>query len=273
MRRLKRRRARDGRLAALLRRARRHPRALAAAALVAAIAAVAMSGAGERVRASLAESFAVAGVEAGLAVERVLVAGRQRTGSEALIAAVGAGLGTPILAFDLEAARQRVLALPWVREASVSRRLPGTLVVTIEERRPRALWQHEGRIRVVDGRGRPIVEARPQQFAGLLLVVGRGAAAEAGRLTEMLAVAPDLARRVVAAVWVGERRWNLRLDDGIDVQLPEEDAGRAWLALARMDREQGLLARDVLAIDLRLADRLAVRTTPQARARMGGEET
>ena len=279
MRRLKRRKARKGwtggwpgRLAAALGWAPRHPRAVATVAALAALAFVAASGVGQRWQAAALEGFMARSVASGLTVERVLVAGRQRSDSEALIAALDADLGAPILALDLEAARQRVLALPWVRHASVARRLPGTLVVTVEERQPLALWQHEGRIRVVDRDGRPVADARARDFAGLLLVVGRGAPDEAAALLEMLAVAPTLARRVVAAVRVGDRRWNLRLDDGIDVQLPERDAGSAWLALERMDREQGLLGRDLLAVDLRLADRLAVRTTPQARARMGGEQ-
>ncbi len=279
MRRLKRRQARTGwpgRLAAALRAALswalRHPRLVAGGVALAALALVAASGMGQRWQAAALEGFMARSVASGLAVERVLVAGRQRSDSEALIAALDADLGAPILALDLEAARQRILALPWVRQASVARRLPGTLVVTIQERQPLALWQHEGRIRVVDEDGREVADARARDFAGLLLVVGRGAPRETAALLEMLATAPTLARRVVAAVRVGERRWNLRLDDGIDIQLPEREAGRAWLALERMDREQGLLGRDLLAIDLRLADRLAVRTTPQARARMGGEE-
>lgn len=276
MRRLKRRKARKGWTGgwpmAALGWAPRHPRTLATMAALAALAFVAASGSGQRWQAAALEGFMARSVASGLTVERVLVAGRQRSDSEALIAALDADLGAPILALDLEAARQRVLTLPWVRHASVARRLPGTLVVTVEERQPLALWQHEGRIRVVDRDGRPVADARARDFAGLLLVVGRGAPDEAAALLEMLAVAPTLARRVVAAVRVGDRRWNLRLDDGIDVQLPERDAGSAWLALERMDREQGLLGRDLLAIDLRLADRLAVRTTPQARARMGGEE-
>lgn len=279
MRRLKRRKARNGwggRPAAALGWAlgwtSRHPRIVAAVAALAALAFVAASGSGQRWQAAALEGFMARSVASGLAVERVLVAGRQRSDSEALIAALDAALGAPILALDLEAARQRVLALPWVRQASVARRLPGTLVVTVREHQPLALWQHEGRIRVVDEDGRPVADARARDFASLLLVVGRGAPREAAALLEMLATAPALARRVVAAVRVGERRWNLRLDDGIDIQLPERDAPRAWLALERMDREQGLLGRDLLAIDLRLPDRLAVRTTPQARARMGGEE-
>ncbi len=49
--------------------------------------------------------------------------------------------GDSMLGFSLEAARQRIEALSWVEHAAVERRLPGTLVVNLVERRPFAIWQ------------------------------------------------------------------------------------------------------------------------------------
>jgi cell division protein FtsQ len=67
-----------------------------------------------------------------------------------------------------------------------------------------------------------------------------------------------------AAVFVGERRWNLRLKDGLDVRLPENDVGNALAALTRMDKEDRLFSRDITAIDMRLTDRLTVRLSEDA---------
>ena len=47
--------------------------------------------------------------------------------------------------------------------------------------------------------------------------------------------------------------------------MPETDPAGAWVQLARLEREHGLLGRDVVAIDLRLPGRLVVRTAPDAR--------
>jgi cell division protein FtsQ len=69
---------------------------------------------------------------------------------------------------------------------------------------------------------------------------------------------------VAAAVFVAERRWNLRLNSGIDVRLPEDDADVALLRLVSLDREKSLLSRDVTVIDLRLPDRVAVRLSDDA---------
>ena len=89
----------------------------------------------------------------------------------------------------------------------------------------------------------------------------------------MLAVEPDLAPRVRAAVWVGDRRWNLRFDNGVDVKLPADSPQAAWSLLARLEREQRLLARDITIIDMRLPDRLVVRLGPAAELRQPGNET
>ena len=117
----------------------------------------------------------------------------------------------------------------------------------------------------------------PEAFAELPLLVGADVPRHALKLISMLDSEPELRPRVAAAVLVRGRRWNVRLNGGIDVRLPETDARAAWAQLAQMQREQGVLERDVIAIDLRMPDRLVVRTAPGAKPRRGksrdGEET
>ena len=80
----------------------------------------------------------------------------------------------------------------------------------------------------------------------------------------MLASEPDLASRVTAAIRVGDRRWNLRIDNAIDVLLPGRRAGSAWAQLARLERSSAILKRDVQTVDVRLPDRLVLRVNPEA---------
>jgi len=232
--------------------------------LLAAIAGAALwtwrSGTAERLAADAEAAFWSTTVRAGLAVQDVTVSGRERSDPQRLLAALGVERGTPILAFDPHAARERVLALPWISAAEVERRLPDQIHLRLEERLPLALWQHEGRLQVIDQHGRPIANARPGRYVELPLVVGEGAAEQARALVALLGREPDLAERVVAAIWVSERRWNVQLEGGIDVRLPETGAAEAWSRLAQLDREQGLLERDVAMVDLRLPDRLVLRT-------------
>jgi cell division protein FtsQ len=199
----------------------------------------------------------------GLRVEDIRVEGGATTDRATILAALGAGPGTPILAIDPARAEKRLEALPWVSSAVIERQLPNTVYVRLVERRPLALWQHDGKIQLIDDAGTVIPVTRLDRFSRLPLVVGPDAAQEAASLLAMLAKEPDLDRRVTAAVRVGGRRWNVRIDGRIDVLLPEEDPLGAWAALAHLERSSAILDREVASIDMRLPDRLVVRLVPQ----------
>jgi cell division protein FtsQ len=200
----------------------------------------------------------------GLRVDEIRVEGRATTDRATILAALGAGPGTPILAVDPARAERRLEALPWVSSAMIERRLPDAVYVRLVERRPMALWQHDGKLQLIDDTGSVIAVSRLDRFAKLPLVVGPDAASHAARLLAMLANEPDLAARITAAVRIGGRRWNLRLDGRIDVLLPTDDPAAAWAALAHLERSSAILDREVEAIDLRLPDRLVVRLVPQS---------
>ena len=200
----------------------------------------------------------------GLTVSDIEVEGRETTDRETILAALAAGPGTPILAVNPTRAKEQLEALPWVHRAVVERRVPGTLYVRLVERKPLALWQHGGRIELIDRDGGVIPVTRLDQFAKLPMVVGDGAATHAADLIGMLATEPDIAARITAAIRVGDRRWDLRIDNAIDVLLPTEDPAGAWSRLASLERSNTILKREVQTIDLRLPDRLVLRVTPEA---------
>jgi cell division protein FtsQ len=210
----------------------------------------------------------------GFKVDEILVVGRSETRQEELLDAVRLARGAPILAFDLDAARQRVEALPWIRRATVERMLPDTILINVEERRPVAIWQHDGNFALIDDNGEVILRKGLDRFADLIVVVGDDAPRHATRLLETLGMAPELVPWVRAAVWVGGRRWNLRLKGDIDVRLPEIDPAGAWKRLAEYEKAHGVLERDVQVLDLRLPDRLIVRKNPNGDGKpRKGQET
>jgi len=196
----------------------------------------------------------------GLVVRQVLAEGRTETSQEEILKALAIRGGEPILGVDAEAARARVEALPWVRSAAVERRLPDTIRVRIVERRAMAWWQKDGKLVLIDRGGEPIRVAPPPRYGKLIVLVGDDAPAHAAGLLAMLAREPDLARRVHAAVRVGARRWNLKIDDAIDIRLPEDGADAAWAKLGELERKNRILSRDIEAVDMRLPDRLIVQT-------------
>ncbi|MCA3248524.1 MAG: FtsQ-type POTRA domain-containing protein [Azospirillum sp.] len=200
-----------------------------------------------------------ASARAGLAIGEVVVEGRERTSARDVLAVLDARRGGPILAFDPHAAKAELETLPWVRRAAVERRLPDTIHVRLEERVPLALWQSRGRFNVIDAEGREIAGVDPAAFARLPVVVGDDAPQHAAALVALLDTEPAMRARVSAAVRVGGRRWNLNLDNGVIVNLPETNAGAAYERLAQLARENGLVERDLVSVDLRLPDRLILR--------------
>ncbi len=226
------------------------------------------SGLPQSLYADLERKAVAESAEAGLVLEDLLVTGRQRTGQAELIEALGVRRGQPILTYDLEGFRQRLEALPWVASAAVGRQLPGSLTIQLVEREPLAIWQHRGRLALIDIAGEPIAVESLSDFAHLPLVVGPDAPKHASELVALLAREPELSRHVVAGVRIGGRRWNLRLTGDIDVQLPEQEPEAAYSQLARLARDHGLLERDLRVIDLRLPDQMILHGVPQN----GGEE-
>ena len=198
----------------------------------------------------------------GLSVQEVLVTGRNETAAPDMLAAIDVQRGTPILSVDPEAVRQRLKKLAWVRDARVERRLPGVIAIAIEERVPMALWQRGGKLVLVDRDGSVVLRSGLDRFRHLVTLVGDDAPKGAPELLSLLATEPQLERRVTAAIRVGERRWNLQMDNGIDVRLPETDIAAAWTQLAQLERDQKVLGRDVVTIDLRLPDRFVIRVSP-----------
>lgn len=213
--------------------------------------------------------------DAGLAIDDVLVSGRENTNPAALLEQVGVQRGTPILGVDLAEMRTRVIDLPWVKDARIERRLPDTLHVTLVERHPLALWQHGRDFTLVDQDGVAIEGQDIRKFHGLPIVIGEEAPKRAAAALAMLSSEPELLTRVRALTWVSGRRWTIRLNNGMDVELPEIDPAGAWTHLASLAREHGVLERDVVTIDLRIPDQLIMRVTPAARerAQSPGENT
>jgi len=170
--------------------------------------------------------------------------------------------GAPILAYDLNKARQRVELLPWVSSATVERMLPNTILLSVIERHPLALWQRKGRFELIDRTGKIILGQNIEKFSDLLVVVGEDAPENASALLGILETQPQLMNLATSAVRVGGRRWNIRLKGEIDIRLPAERARAAWSRLAEYESRHGILNSDVRMLDLRLPDRVIVQKNP-----------
>ena len=200
----------------------------------------------------------------GFAVDDVRMAGNKETSDIDVLEKLELTGWTSLVGFDADAARERIAGLPWVESASVRKIYPDVLEVTIEERKAFAIWQHGRELSLIDAEGRIIAPFRQERFATLPLVIGRGANERAAEFLSRLDRVPGLAARTKALIRVADRRWDLRLESGIAIRLPEFGEDAAVDEIARLDREQGILSRDIAAVDMRLEDRLVVQLTPDA---------
>jgi cell division protein FtsQ len=206
---------------------------------------------------------------AGFRVVSIALVGNHHVNREELLATAGITGTTSLLFLDVDQIRLRLKTNPWIADATVLKLYPGELQIGIKEREAFALWQKDGRISVIADDGTVLEPYVAPRLTRLPLVVGRGAQAKAKEFLALLDRYPTMRDFVHASVLVGERRWNLRLKNGIDVRLPESDVAPALERLVALDREKNLITRDIVAIDLRLADRVTVRLTDAAaQARM-----
>ena len=236
--------------------------ALAAAAAVAVVALVAVLATGGRWRTAETSLFAAADARLGtlgFRVDSVQLQGVSAMAKGDILRAAGLRRNEPILGVDLNALRGRVEHVGWVKSVQVVRLLPDTLVLAVSERTPTAVWQHNGRILVVDDEGHGIPEADPGRFADLPLVVGQGANQSAGEILPLLRARPPLMARLEAVVRVDDRRWDVRLKDGGLIQLPASGADSALIQLDQLEQRARILELGFARIDLRDPELVAVR--------------
>jgi len=195
----------------------------------------------------------------GMRIATVSLSGQRQVSREEIFAAAGVTDHSSLLFLDVADARAKLEAIPWIAEATVRKLYPDRLQITVTEREPFALWQQQGKVKVIAADGTVLSEKVEPRLASLSFVVGNGAAARARDFLAVLDKYPSIRDSVRASIYVAERRWNLKLKNGVDVRLPETNLEGALATLARLDREKNLLSRDITAVDLRLADRLTVR--------------
>jgi cell division protein FtsQ len=201
---------------------------------------------------------------AGFRIVSIALAGNHHVSREEVLAAAGITGTTSLLFLDVEQTRERLKTNPWIADAAVLKLYPGELQIGIKEREAFALWQKDGRVSVIADDGTVLEPYVAPRLIELPLVVGRGAETRAKEFLALLDRYPAMRDFVRASVLVGERRWNLRLKNGIDVRLPETEIAPALERLVVLDREKNLITRDILAIDLRLPDRVTVRLSDAA---------
>ncbi len=200
----------------------------------------------------------------GFRIAAIALVGQQQVTREEILTGAGITGRTSLLFLDAVETRARLKSNPWIAEATVLKLYPSQLRIAITERRPFALWQKDGKVSVIAEDGTVLEPFVTKRFADLPLVVGVGAEHKAKAFLAMLDRYPLVRDQLRASVLVADRRWNLWLKNGVEVRLPEIGYEAALGRLVELDRDKKLLSRDIVAVDLRLPDRVTVRLSNEA---------
>lgn len=202
----------------------------------------------------------------GFGIRHIGVNGQHELSQDEVIALSGLQPTASLPFLDPAALQARLVAVPMIAEASVAKLYPDRLLIQIRERVPFAIWQQDGQVKVISEDGTPIETLSDPRFLRLPHVVGPDANLRVKEFAALIESAPDLKDQIRAGILVSKRRWTLKLQNGIDIKLPEVAPEAALQAFAKVEREQGITKRAVLAVDLRLPDRITVRLTEEAAA-------
>ncbi|WP_375631205.1 MULTISPECIES: cell division protein FtsQ/DivIB [unclassified Bartonella] len=197
-------------------------------------------------------------LDSSFVVTHVDISGNKRLAKQDIFKILKLDVAPSIFTFDVERARSLLEKQAWVQSANVQKIYPNKMRISIVEREPYAIWQHDGIMDIVDHTGRVIVPFKGEIVRDLPLVVGQGAQNAAKVFIQALSVYPEVYDRIRAFVRVGDRRWDLVLNNGMRVMLPENGALERLSSLFSSGTMQDLLSRDILSVDLRLADRITV---------------
>ena len=213
---------------------------------------------------ALSDTRNALGNSAGFRITTVAINGRRQLSQDEVLAIGGVNGRSSLLFLDAGTVRDKLKANPWIADATILKLYPGRLQIDIVERTAFALWQQDGRLSVISEDGAVLEPYVSRRFVALPLVVGKGADVRARDFLALLDRYPQVRVVTKAVVFVGERRWNLRLKDGLDIRLPENDVGNALAVLSKLDREERLFSRDIVAVDMRLPDRFTVQLSDDA---------
>jgi cell division protein FtsQ len=202
----------------------------------------------------------------GFAISAVTITGQSGLTESEVLEASGINPKNSLAFLDVAEVRERLRAVPLVKEASVRKLYPDRVLIEIIERQPFALWQQEGQVSVVAADGTAIDTMRDGRFADLPFVVGAGANTHLPDYLALIAKAGDLKSKIRAGIFVSGRRWTLSTTNGVEVMLPEINPEAALVALAALERDARVLEKDVISLDLRQPDRLIARLSEEAAA-------
>lgn len=208
----------------------------------------------------------IAGRLAGFSIDTITFSGVDQLNRQEVLDASGVTERNSLIFLNAASVRDRLKAVPLVRDVTVRKLFPNSLFFDVTERKAAAIWQKDGQLSVVAADGVAIDQVHDARFNGLPFIVGPAANEHLGEFNDLVAFSGELRDHIKAGVYVGERRWTLQTDAGVELMLPEVDPKGALASFLAFERSAKLLDKDVITLDLRIPGRITARLSEDAAA-------
>lgn len=195
----------------------------------------------------------------GLRVQNVYLSGQKNTPISDIKSTLNFKLGDNILSIPIKQIKHNLEQINWIDEAIIFRQLPDSIFISLIEKKPAALWQSNGVLYLIDENGDILSDKQIKNFANFIIIVGEDARLYVKNLLNILKSNQELYTKIIAAIRVGERRWNIRFVNGLEVKLPEMLPEQAWDYVISLYKQKKLFVNGMTNIDLRIPDKLYIK--------------
>ena len=194
-------------------------------------------------------------------LKKVKILGIENTKASEVVNIVSELRGISLTSIDLKKISAEIDKIDWVNKSELRKIYPSTLEVKVYEHSPIAIWYNDGNKFLVDRDSKIITELNPNKFKNLKVVAGPNALEDIPIIISMIKNYPEFEKKIKSLLRVGDRRWTIRLHNGITIHLPEKNVANAIEEIEDLDREYSLLSRYIEIIDMRLPDRIDILPT------------
>ena len=191
-------------------------------------------------------------------IKKVEFDGNEHVPEIILLKASGLKYKSNIFFQSITDVKKRLESISWIRSVEVQRKFPDKIYIRVSERTPIAILQSKNRLYLVDSEGVVIKHDGIGDFSNLPIIAGAGAEKEAASFLNCLNKFPKIKKQLVFAIRIGKRRWNIKINRGITVKLPERMVIQALGILDEISDNNGFFHEDIISIDLRIPDRIIV---------------
>lgn len=195
-------------------------------------------------------------LSSGFTIDEVIVTGNNFTNEKDIINQVDRT--QPIVYVSLSKLINNIQsASKWIKHVSIHRILPNTLHIDIDEHEPFAIWKDNKKTSVIDSEGKVIMDN--YSIENLPVISGQSSLSNIKFVKDLLDSQSQLSNKIASFVHIGNRRWNVVLDNGATLKLPEDNPYNAWDYLNHLQNTTDFIFSDWSVIDMRVADKIFVK--------------